>query len=294
MTPQASMDEIKEAYRNLAKQYHPDVNTTGETHQPNAEKFREIAEAYAVLSIPENKMSYDISYEKNEEALYSGVKSQTMEQHRKMRDVTGHVPKPKPARGSYAEHRLKYLEKEREMFNVNHLGYYRGGLPQKDRGNARGNANYAPGFPHNPEMHNNNMRLERESSEVTPKEALWFKHSQNIDKNEKVRPVQYNVLYTDPEFSYLKNRTFVGALLLGFMVFHYLKRAYYRETARAHRTERLPENLENAPAHHFVNRGGVLLKKEFQGFAKYFKNDAELTEWYKSVYPELMKDKATE
>lgn len=58
---------------------------------------------------------------------------------------------------------------------------------------------------------------------------------------------------------------------------------------RAHRTERLPENIHNLPAHHFVNRGGVLMKKEFQGFAKYFKNDRELTEWFNKVYPDIMK-----
>jgi curved DNA-binding protein CbpA len=31
-------------------QYHPDVNTTGESFEPNNTKFREIAEAYAILS----------------------------------------------------------------------------------------------------------------------------------------------------------------------------------------------------------------------------------------------------
>ena len=108
--------------------YHPDVNTTGETHDPNAERFREIAEAYAVLSIPENKMSYDLTYNKNQDAIFSSVKSETMEKNRKMRDKTGHVPGPQPLRGSYAEFRMKALEKEREKFNVNHLGYYNGGL----------------------------------------------------------------------------------------------------------------------------------------------------------------------
>jgi DnaJ family protein B protein 4 len=30
----ASQDEIKEAYRTMAMRFHPDVNTTGKTHQP--------------------------------------------------------------------------------------------------------------------------------------------------------------------------------------------------------------------------------------------------------------------
>lgn len=54
-----------------------------------------------------------------------------MEERRAMRDKTGMVPKPKPERGSFMEQRLKELERERAKFNVNHLGYYNGGLPSK-------------------------------------------------------------------------------------------------------------------------------------------------------------------
>jgi DnaJ-class molecular chaperone len=45
----ASAGDIKEAYINLAKKYHPDVTTSGES-LPNGSNFREIAEAYAILS----------------------------------------------------------------------------------------------------------------------------------------------------------------------------------------------------------------------------------------------------
>ncbi len=51
----ASSAEIKSAYRKLALQWHPDRNKSPSAH----EKFKEINEAYAVLSDPKKKESYD-------------------------------------------------------------------------------------------------------------------------------------------------------------------------------------------------------------------------------------------
>ncbi len=52
----ASQDEIKKAFRKLARKYHPDLNPGDKTAE---ERFKEINEAYAVLSDPQKRAEYD-------------------------------------------------------------------------------------------------------------------------------------------------------------------------------------------------------------------------------------------
>lgn len=51
----ATLADIKQAYRKLAHKYHPDVSTNPE----GEEKFKEVAEAYATLKDPEKRAEYD-------------------------------------------------------------------------------------------------------------------------------------------------------------------------------------------------------------------------------------------
>ena len=52
----ASEDEIKKAYRKLARKYHPDVNPNDKVAEA---KFKELSEAYAVLSDKDKREKYD-------------------------------------------------------------------------------------------------------------------------------------------------------------------------------------------------------------------------------------------
>ena len=53
--PDATIEQIKKAYRTLAKQYHPDVNNSPDA----ADRFREITEAYDTLTDPDRRRRYD-------------------------------------------------------------------------------------------------------------------------------------------------------------------------------------------------------------------------------------------
>ena len=56
----ASQDDIKAAYRKLARQYHPDLHPNDEEC---AKKFKEINEANEVLSDPQKRQQYDMELE---------------------------------------------------------------------------------------------------------------------------------------------------------------------------------------------------------------------------------------
>ncbi len=73
----ASGEEIKAAYRKLAPQYHPDRNSSAEAEA----RFKEISEAYFVLSNPEKRRLYDAlgpeKYDDPREVLFYRLNQET-------------------------------------------------------------------------------------------------------------------------------------------------------------------------------------------------------------------------
>ncbi|NLB28647.1 MAG: molecular chaperone DnaJ [Clostridiales bacterium] len=65
----AGEEDIKKAYRKMAKQYHPDVNPGDAASEA---KFKEISEAYEILSDPEKKSRYDRFGHAGVDPSYSG------------------------------------------------------------------------------------------------------------------------------------------------------------------------------------------------------------------------------
>jgi len=210
-----------------------------------------------------------------------------------MRDKSGLFPTEKPKRGSYAEDRLQELQRERDKYNVNHLGYYKGGLPQKGKGNIRGKALGRPQDFHSPEFHNFLHNYHQDSTFVNSEDAIKFKNWMTSDIVDFQTPMPYYKTYYDRSFEFMRDRSYFLGLISFIFMLMYAGRRYQVERARFHQIKRV-DHLDEIPKHHLNNRGGVLLEKEFLGFEKYFKNDAALTEWYKRVYPGSFQEKPQE
>jgi curved DNA-binding protein CbpA len=60
LSPNANDETVERVYRLLAKRYHPDNQSTGDSG-----KFAELREAFEVLSHPETRAAYDVRYDEN-------------------------------------------------------------------------------------------------------------------------------------------------------------------------------------------------------------------------------------
>lgn len=86
--PQASLTEIKRAYRKLARLYHPDSGTADSSN----ELFQEITVAYECLSNPEKRLAYDLRY-----GFHAAEqKQQSDAAHERQRAYRAQEPRPFP------------------------------------------------------------------------------------------------------------------------------------------------------------------------------------------------------
>jgi len=97
LTPDADAQDIKTSFYKLSMKYHPDLNSEDEGA---LQKFREIAEAYEVLSNPESRKQYDLSFRAN------------------VKDLKQNRSQPKP--GMRGKYRKGFMDDEKppEMRNI--------------------------------------------------------------------------------------------------------------------------------------------------------------------------------
>lgn len=92
----ATIDEIRRAYRILARRYHPDVNPGAASE----EKFKKVAQAYGVLSEPDKRKQYDLELERAEVERSTRGRAFTeyarAAQHARARQSAKPGPRPRP------------------------------------------------------------------------------------------------------------------------------------------------------------------------------------------------------
>ena len=109
----ASSDEIRSAFRDLVKRYHPDLFSTAAEKEQATEKLRLINEAYAVLGTPQRRRDYDQSFAQKPQAR---VRTR---QPRRRRRATSVRPSPK----SGSKNTLRKLVIDWSRLSKRRIGY---------------------------------------------------------------------------------------------------------------------------------------------------------------------------
>lgn len=137
---------------------------------------------------------------------------------------------------------MQELREERAKYNVNHLGYYQGGLPQFNKGpirrSIRGDSLGDPGNFHQPQLHNLLNNYHPDSTLVTAEDAVKFKAYMTSDKADFTMSKPHHVMHYDRDFNFLKDRSFWFCTLLILFGAMYSWGKYNIESARWRRWTR--------------------------------------------------------
>lgn len=109
----ASEQDVKLAYRRLAKRYHPDMNAGAKGAE---EKFKEIVEAYGILSDPDLRRSYDTK--RNYRSFYSNVSFTPPRAEKEKKDPRKKEYSPEELRYAREKHRrriLQHMQKRKKL-----------------------------------------------------------------------------------------------------------------------------------------------------------------------------------
>lgn len=186
VTASASAEDIKAAYKALAKKYHPDVG--GKT--ASEEKFRQVTEAYTVLANIETRVKYDL--------LATSEVAKVLDSKKEGANAATFAPH------EYGYQRLKELAEERKKYNLDKFYRYKGGVPERDRGDIRTGAHGPPGSRAETHIINEAEKGQRvvspETESVDHFQAEQFKQLKNTDSQTLTKRSPYLPLELDYEF----------------------------------------------------------------------------------------------
>lgn len=281
----SSVDEIKKAYRALAKIYHPDVNVSSENSAQtkiNLHKFREIAEAYGVLSNSFTKHRYDMTLEADPSIVFNSNKVKNQKEANLERDKSGNNFINPITQSNYAEHKKSVLDEIRKEYNVDKFGNFKGGIPRRSSGSLRGNSEGVPGSPFDDFEFNEKNADSPLIKDNTNFDSLNHKYFNNELKtqNQRFRPY-FNIekQNADEQYDnhpeYLKKTRFALTFFLLLGSYYFVNKFYnfYKKVT-------FEERVKNLKSYEVQSLGPLIIKREdFMYAGKKLLTKAEYSKW---------------
>ena len=271
----ASNEEIKKAYHSLAKKYHPDVTTKVEHNLIQMEKFRDVAEAYAVLTNALARHKYDLTKNSNPDAIFNKNKME------KTRDFTGNLAKENYTKGSYGDFKKERMDKWRKEFNVDGLNNFKGGVPRKNSGSNRAGALGNPGEPYDVYMHNETWAdnpLIKDTINEDVSEHKYFMNERRA-QNSRFKPF-FNIVKREPTTQY--EQTQENRSNFNFSAIFFLGVIFYTiaiQIKNRYDYKNLNEKIANLKNHEYDQLGPIVIEAENFKFNTKYQTREQYHKW---------------